>query len=298
MFGVYFGKYLEDKGILTTEQYHSILEECKTAKVKLGLLAVEEGVMTFEQAEEVNTLQQMEDRRFGDIAVEKGYLTDDQVSTLLERQADSYLLFVQAIVERNILDLDQIQKEMNSYKKQEKMTALDIEALKSGDIDRIVPIFTKGDDIPQMIKEYVALTARNFVRFIDTHFRIEPVRKIDSYTASYVAAQELAGDKTMLTGYCGDGKGIKVIAENFAKEIFEHVNIDVLDAACEFLNCNNGLFVTKLSYEDMDLDMRPPIMKDVSTTIHSGVEMYKVPIHIGDAGLDLIICAGEGWALD
>lgn len=297
MFGVYFGKYLEDKGILTSEQYHSIMAECKTSRVKLGLLAVEEGAMTEAQAEEVNTLQQMQDRRFGDIAVEKGYLTEEQVSVLLERQADSYLLFVQALVERNILELDQIQKEINTYKKEERMTALDIEALKSGDVDRIVPIFTKGNDIPDLVKEYVALTARNFVRFIDANFRVEPVEKVSEYDSSFVAAQEITGDKEIFTGYCGEGQGIKVIAENFAKEIFEHIDIDVLDAACEFLNCNNGLYVTALSHKDMDLDMLPPIMKETATTIKATGEMYKVPICIMDAKLDLIICVGKEWML-
>ena len=35
MFGVYFGKYLEGKGILTPEQYESILSDSKNNKVKI-----------------------------------------------------------------------------------------------------------------------------------------------------------------------------------------------------------------------------------------------------------------------
>ena len=35
MFGVYFGKYLQDKGILTEEQLTDILEENKSARVKM-----------------------------------------------------------------------------------------------------------------------------------------------------------------------------------------------------------------------------------------------------------------------
>ncbi|MDE5778873.1 MAG: chemotaxis protein CheX [Lachnospiraceae bacterium] len=298
MFGVYFGKYLEEKGILTAEQYQSVIEECKTSKVKLGLLAVEEGAMTTEQAEEVNMLQQMQDRRFGDIAVDKGYLTEDQVSTLLERQGDEYLLFVQALNEHNILTLDQIQKEINAYKKAKRMTALDIEALKSGDIDRIVPVFVKGSSVHPLVKDYVALTARDFVRFIDTQFRIENIEKLNEFKTSYVAGQEMDGDYNMFTGYCGDGKGIKIIAERYAKETFEDIDADVLDAACEFLNCNNGLFATKLGNEDVDMDMLPPLMRDSDTTISSEGEMYKVPFYINDAEVDLIICIEAKWKFD
>ena len=138
MFGVYFGKYLEDVGVLTHEQYMEIVEASRTARVKMGLLAVSEGLMTKEQADEVNQLQAMKDARFGDIAVEKGYLTDEQVGKLLKKQGDSYLLFVQALVERKLLTLEDIQKYLNHYKKSERYTALEIDALKSSDIDKII----------------------------------------------------------------------------------------------------------------------------------------------------------------
>lgn len=298
MFGVYFGKYLEGKGILTSEQYDSILSDNKNNKVKMGLLAVESGYMSKEQADEVNMLQQMQDKRFGDIAVEKGYLTDAQVSELLKKQGDEYLLFVQALVEKDILSLEGIQKELNAYKKSGRFTALDIEAIKSGDIDKIAQVFLKNENIVPTVTDYIALTARNMVRFIDRHFRMEKVEKVNEYTASFVAAQELDGDYRFFSGFCGDGQGIKLIAEAFAKEEFEKVDADVLDAACEFLNCNNGLYATKLSNEDVDLDMLPPIMKEEVTTIRSEGNMYRVPFYIQDKQVDLIICIESKWSLD
>ena len=298
MFGVYFGKYLEGKGILTPEQYDSILSDNKNNKVKMGLLAVESGYMSKAQADEVNMLQQMQDKRFGDIAVEKGYLTDAQVSELLKKQGDEYLLFVQALVEKDILSLEGIQKELNAYKKSGRFTALDIEAIKSGDIDKIAQVFLKNENIVPTVTDYIALTARNMVRFIDRHFRMEKVEKVNEYTASFVPAQELDGDYRFFSGFCGDGQGIKLIAEAFAKEEFEKVDADVLDAACEFLNCNNGLYATKLSNEDVDLDMLPPIMKEEVTTIRSEGNMYRVPFYIQDKQVDLIICIESKWSLD
>ncbi len=297
MFGVYFGKYLEEKGILTNEQYNSILSDNKNSKVKLGLLAIESGFMTKDQAEEVNMLQQMQDRRFGDIAVEKGYLTDEQVGILLKKQGDEYLLFVQALVENDILTLEEIQKELNCYKKSERFTAWEIEAIKSGDVDKIVPVFLKDCDVSPMIKDYVALVARNHVRFINSHFRIEKVEKLNEYTTPFMAAQELDGDYRLFTGFCGTGEGIKEIAQAFAKEEFDAVDMDVLDAACEFLNCNNGLYATKLSNEEVELDMLPPIMKDSMTTICTEGNMYRVPFYVKDKRVDLIICIESKWCL-
>lgn len=297
MFGVYFGKYLEDKGILTKEQYDMIMEDSKNTRVKMGLLAVEAGYMTTAQADEVNNLQQVQDKRFGDIAVEKGYLSDDQVVDLLEKQGDVYLLFVQALIEHDILTLDKIQGELNAYKKSEHYSALDIEAIKSGDVDRIVQVFIKDEAIPRAVKEYVALLARNVVRFVDSDFRMERVEKVTDYTSSFVAAQEMVGDYKIFTGLCGDGSGIKTIAQEFAQEQFETVDLDVLDAACEFLNCNNGLYAIKMGNDNINIDMCPPIMKSEVKTLRSEGEMFRLPFYVKGTAVDLIICIGEDCIL-
>lgn len=306
MFGVYFGRYLVSKGILTLEQYDEIFSDSKSAKVKMGFLAVEEGVMTAEQADEVNMLQHTQDRRFGDIAIEKGYLTEDQVAGLLKKQGDEYLLFVQALVDRDILSLEDIQKEINAYKKNNRFTALDIEAIKSGDIDRIVPVFTKDDSIQPIVKDYVALTARNLVRFIDSRFCMEQIERLDNYHSAYMATQEMDGDYRILTGFCGEQDGLKLLGESFIKREYAELNLDemdiidvldILDAACEFLNCNNGLYATRLSYEDVDLDMCPPEMRDSDAEIQADGNMYKVSFFIKSKKIDLIICIQSKWKL-
>lgn len=307
MFGIYFGRYLVNKGILSLEQYNEIISDEKNAKVKMGFLAVEEGVMTSEQADEVNLMQQTQDRRFGDIAIEKGYLTENQVTELLKKQGDEYLLFVQALVDRDVLSLEGIQKELNAYKKDNHYTALDIEALKSGDIDRIVPVFTRDDSIQPIVKDYVALTARNLVRFIDSRFEMEQIKRVNSYEAAYMATQELDGDYRILTGICGEQKGLRLIGEGFVKGEYAELDLDemdiidvldILDAACEFLNCNNGLYATRVSHEDVELDMCPPEMRDFHSEIQSDGNMYKVSFYIKGEKVDLIICIQPKWKLD
>ena len=167
MFEAYFGKYLEDQGIITKEQYQEVVVASQNSRVKLGLLAVAEGFMTEDEAEEVNDAQHRLDKRFGDIAVSRGYLTDSQVEFLLKKQGDSYLLFLQAMVERNILTLDEIQEHVKAYKKAEKLSDLDVDAIKSGDVDKIIPVLLRDCVISPVIKDYIALSARNIGRFIE-----------------------------------------------------------------------------------------------------------------------------------
>lgn len=297
MFGVYFGKYLEEQGILTGEQVKALLAENQTARLKMGFLAVEQGYMTTAQADEVNMLQQMQDKRFGDIAVEKGYLTDAQVGELLKKQGDAYLIFVQSLIEHDYMDLEQIQKHLNAYKKSERLTSLDLDAIKSSDIDKIVQVYTKEPTIPPVVKDFIALTARNLIRFVDNNLRIDKVERMNAYSADYIASQNLEGEYKLFTGFAGDGQGIRVIAEAYGKEEFAAVDEDTLDACCEFLNCNNGLFATKLSHEDIELDMVPPVMYLQKTRICSDGNVFRVPFTVQGKAVDLIVCIETKWTI-
>ena len=98
------------------------------------------------------------------------------------------------------------------------------------------------------------------------------------------------GDYKIFTGFFGEGEALKIIAEAYAKEEFEVIDIDVVDAACEFLNCNNGLFATKLSNEYVDVDMLPPILRDTRTSIRDDCNIVRVPVYIKGQHIDLVIC--------
>ncbi len=299
MFGVYFGKFLLDEGVLTESQYQEIMEENRTKRLKLGPLAILEGYMTEAQAEEINAIQAMKDVRFGDIAVEKGYLSQEQVGALLKKQGDSYLLFMDALTERKILSVDEAMQWLNQFRRKEELTLFELDALKSGDIDRIIPVFTKDASCPVLIQDYMALIARNIVRFIDNKVRFGKIERIPQYRAACMAAQEMDGASNMYIAIGSDGStgGVQKLASIYAKEEFPTPDLDALDAVCEFINVSNGLFATRLSEDDIEMDMQPPVMKDEPVTIHSGSMMYKLPFYIMGEKADLVICMESKWSI-
>ncbi len=297
MFGIYFGKYLLDKAVITVDQYKEMLEEMKSARLKMGLLAVVNGLMTEAQTETVNQLQQMQDRRFGDIAVEKGYLTEEQVESLLKKQGDQYLLFVQALTDHGYLTLEEIQKELKAYKREERLSALDLDAIKSSDLDNIVPVFLKESSIPPIMKDYIALMARSVNRFIDTDLRLEQAEKINSITVPFIASQALTGEFSYFVGISGEKEAVLAAASTFGREEFETIDMDALDSVCEFINCNNGLYASKLSEEDIELELMPPAMYTEETKIQTEGPMYKMPMYISGKRLDLVICLEAKWQI-
>lgn len=301
MFGVYFGKYLMDEGIIPEEYYYGLIEATKNSKVKMGILAVEAGLMTEEQAAEVNLLQQQQDKKFGDIAIEKGYLTEDDVADLLDEQGDSYLLYLQAIIESGLMDMDAFKEHIQAYRKAKHLTNADLDAVKSGDVDRIVPIFLKDASVPMQVKEYVFLTSRNIVRFVDRFFRMEKIQKLSEYEADFIAAQSLQGDNSYLTAFAGNKEGLEIMADGFVNSISlgaSGLNYETMDVVCELLNVNNGLFITSLSGNNINEVTNSPVMKNEKTRVTSVGDIYKVPLYIEGSPVDLIICFNGGWNID
>ncbi len=285
MFGLYFGNYLVEKNKISRSQFEDFMAKQQKTRVKLGLIAVSEKLLTVKQAEEINDLQRKMDSRFGDIAIEKGYLLAEEVTHLLNMQGNPYLQFVQVITENNILTVQEIEQFLEDYKKDNNFTDSDIDALKSGDIDRIIPVFI-DTDIP-FCSECLSLFLRNIVRFISTNVIIKKLYKATDYTFGSLASQKMIGDHEFFIGFAAKGKELLAIANAFAKEEFAEVDEDAFDSVCEFINTTNGLYASKLSHEDIHIDMTPPLFYTEKKITSN--KIYVLPLMIDGKQIDLLI---------
>lgn len=290
MFANIFGNYLVKKKIVTEEEFFTIKMQFDKTRVKLGLIAVSEKLMTEEQAEEVNQKQQLMDKKFGDIAVSMGYLTDVQVDRLLALQGNEYMRFCQSAVDKGILTLEQIEGALDYYKKENGFTFSDMEAIKSGDVDRILPLFLP--EVPAgPCMELMALTFRCINRLASDDISIKRGYTTSNYKTGAVAMQEVVGDYNVVTAFSGDDKGILAIAEAFAKQFFDGVNVNALDSVGEFINICDGLFATQKSNEGMELNLMPPRLSKDPIEIN-GSMVIVVPIFINQQPLDWIVSLG------
>ena len=284
-----YGNYLVKTGALTRDQLERAFETQKQVRVKLGLIAVTEKLMTLEQSEEVNKLQAVMDKRFGDIAVEKGYLTDDQVGRLLGLQGNQYLTFAQAVTDNGFMTLKEFENAFVEYQKALAFTATDMESLKSGDSDRIVPLFLP-DDVEDLQKEHILIAVRTLLRLIDSDAYIGRASWVSSIQTKGVAFQclvgESDGDSKVALGFIGEDAALLSVAGTFAKEEFEKVDLDSLDAVAEFINCINGMFATKVSSKSF-IDMLPPIYREGPVTVTGG-RMLKLPVYVDGYELQLL----------
>lgn len=287
MFANLFGRYLIEQNILSVEDFLSIRMELDKTRVKLGLIAVSEKLMTEAQADKVNSRQQVVDKKFGDIAIEMGLLSQIQVERLLALQGNQYMQFCQCVVDKELMTLKEIEEALEGYQKKNGFTLTDMEAIKSGDVDRILPLF-----VPPLpngpLFDLLAVTFRCINRLASEDISIEHGRTTSSYQSGAIAMQEIFGDYNAFMGFSGDDKGILAIAEGFAKEFFEEVDINALDSVGEFINISNGLFATAKSTEGMELNLKPPVLSKEPLEL-SGSMILVIPVAINQQKLDWIV---------
>lgn len=272
------GNYLVNNGKITAEQLNETLTKQDSVRVKLGLIAVAEGMMTLEQTDEVNRLQAVMDQRFGDIAVSKGYLTDEQIGKLLQKQGNSYLMFIQTLVDNGYVTMDEVDTLVNDFRQANGYSNSELEALKSDEVDRIIPLF-----IPEAGKQYtdvIATAVRTLIRLIDRHVYIGSAKMVDALPTADLVGQALSGDNGIIDCFSeGDGALLKVCSV-FGREEFPQLDLDSLDAAGEFLNCINGLYASSLSSQGSFLELMPPCYEDANAQAKSNI--CQIPIYIGD----------------
>lgn len=286
MFSQFFGNYLLENQKISTEQYSSCMKYIADNRVKLGMLAEHEGLLDRTLANELNYLQLQNDRQIGDLAIEKGYLTESDVNYLLGCQGNTYLIFVQALEDNHYMTREEIETCLKDYQASEGFSDTIMDAIKDGNISRLLPAFADIED--ERYQTLLGLALRSIVRFISSYIRLEKGYITDSIHASYLAYQDLNGDFEATVGFFSDNDGILAIAEGYAKEEFEKVDEDSLDSIREFVNCINGLYAAELSYQNVKLDMEPPKYGFDMTLKKSG-HFFVLPLSIEGKESNLFI---------
>lgn len=286
MFCQLFGKYLVDKGVISSDDYQTAIEKQLDVRVKLGTIAVAEGLLTEAQVEKLNKLQMQFDRRFGDMAVEMVFLTQEQVQMLLKKQGNPYMQFLQVLLESGQINISQMDTYISSFQKEKGFSDADMAALKNEDFEALVPIFAFSSK--PFVTEIAGLVIRNLNRFVTRDFYFGQIRHVDKLEYRYLVGQRITGDYELWLAFAEEEEegGFITLASAFAKEKFQEVNADVYDAISEFVNCNSGLFASEASNQGIQLDMDPSVIYE--NQVLKG-KVYALPVYVENHKLQLLI---------
>lgn len=298
MFTQFFGSYLLNNKIVSSEQLKETLELSKDTHLKLGVLAINAGYMTAEQVDEVHDIQATVDKRIGDIAVDMGYMTSSQVTTLLSSQKTGYLSLGQALVDKNYMTNAQFEQAINNYKKDNKIENLTNTVEQNEKIDDIFKRFFDFNPTPntKLYSEYVSLLFRNIIRFIGDDFIPLKASIIQNYSSDLLVTQEIMGDFNAFVAINCTEKSFINLASRFANEQFTKLNEYVNASVGEFLNLQDGLFCVNMSNEKgLELDLKPQ-------KLHNQIELknldnaFIIPVSFTFGIIDFIISPNNPMA--
>lgn len=293
MIHILFGNYLKNKEILSEDVLKNIYEKQKQTRAKLGIIAVSEKMLTIEQTDRINSLQSVYNKRFGDIAVENKFLTEEQVSRLLAMQGNLYLSFVQCLVDDNVMTIEEVEEAFTSFQKELGFTRTDMDTLKSGNMDLIIPLFLPSDSLFQSEfaakyqKRQLTICINTLFRLIDSDLYIDKASFVDKNSNDRLAIQNLDGDANMCLIIGGNKDNLLYTASTFANENFEKVDNDALDSIAELINCVNGMFASECSGK-FNIDMQPPQYYDSPTIVKYTDGMCLVPVYIKGKRINII----------
>lgn len=289
MFNQYFGNYLLEKKLIKPEELRMVLEEQKSVKVKLGVLAIDSGYMNAEQVDKIHQLQTAKDRKFGELAIEETYLTENQLTELLNVQKKSNSLLGQVLIEKGLFSLVQYEAVLLQYRADSQLTSDEIKALENNDITQIAEIFLKTlvDDQDRIPRQYFELFLRNIVRFIDDEIRMETAVTVNSYSFDYLVTQGTAGEYCFFSGFAASESVLSQFAAIYAEEELSGMSDLAKDALGEFLNCHNGLFLSQLAHKGIELDLLLTEVKETGTINPAGV-LYVIPCYLSFGKIDFL----------
>lgn len=280
------GNYMISRGMMSKEQLDNVCEKQDKIRVKLGLIAVSEGYITEKQAEEINRQQAVCDKRFGDIAVEKGYISPTQLDRILKLQGNTYLIFVQALVDEGIITIQGMDEVLEQFRKENGYGNSEMEVLKADDVEKIIPLFLPAG--AEEMEEVIGIAVKTILRCIDRHVYLERAFFVDSISTANMVMQSMEGDISMTTAFLEDSGGMVRLAGTYAREEFTVLDEDSLDAAAEFLNCINGLYMGALGNKSVSADLIPPEYGSAEWEINEGA-ICKVPIWVRNKKLYFVI---------
>ncbi|WP_240416825.1 hypothetical protein [Paenibacillus periandrae] len=262
MFAQYFGQFLLNRSLVTASALDQALSAQAETRVKLGALAINKGYMTPEQAEKVHQTQTRMDKRFGEIAVDMGLLTEEVVTELLSSQQSAHLTLGQALIDQGTMNYETFSTALILYKKDYSLTDDQFESIVNGSIEALVEsiLLKQNMILEQALTDYISLFAKNMIRFIDSHIRIEIIPTDSAAVYEWTAYQSLiSSDRSLsrVTAISAAEASFLQLASIYAQESIEEPGEMMEASVGELLNLHNGIYLVNLSNRGIELDLEP-----------------------------------------
>ena len=196
---------------------------------------------------------------FGDYLLRKELISSseyDEISSL------SCLDFIENLKNVKKISTEDIDKLVLAFRSEMDLTDERLEAIKSGDIDKIINAMTYcvEDDFDYAHNIFLKWLLKAIHSFVSPKkLIIKPVRVTRKYAFENLAYLEIEEPLGLSVSLSGNGTNLLTIANSFLDFGFTEMDEESFDALCEFLNSICGMYVSEISVqEDIEADLKVP----------------------------------------
>ena len=231
----FFGQYLLEKCLVSSEQLLAAIKYQENSRKRLGDVAIECGFMNETQVREIHDKQKTTDKYFGELAIEAGYLDSKKFDELVTRQKNSHVFLGEALVALKILPEKSLATELGKFKVEQDL----VEGFPK-ELDHVF----KGREYAGY---FIDLTERILTRMAGIASKAgSPVVKRDTIETGYLSVSiPFSGDIALRFCLSLNREVAKMIACRFLEEDIDDDEL-IAENAAEFLNVVCGNIVTRL----------------------------------------------------
>ncbi len=148
---------------------------------------------------------------------------------------------------------------LGKYKKEFSLSDDQFEAIRNGNIDTLVEniLSAKDASLKEKYSKYLALFAKNMIRFIDDQIYFEIASKDVLESSNWFISQDIVGEAPLKTGMSMHEEALLYVASVYAEEELSVVDELAKDSVSEFLNLHNGIYLVNMSNWGIELKMNP-----------------------------------------
>ena len=280
----FFGQFLIELGIVTSDALLNAINLQDKNNLKLGEMAVAMGLITPADSQRAHNAQMSRDMRLGDLLVEMGYLTLTQVNDIITRQKNTHLYIGEALVQVGSLTSDELRKHLEAFKAdQARYVSNGIE----------LPLTSANNKIWEMTAD---ITYKMITRVLDLQFRPGKCTLATTVSPNFMlAAIDLSGDvEARYLISVSEGLQKSIAKSILGETSVDHEPTEVLeDTVMEFVNVVCGNVAAKASQIGVIMNITPPVTVRPPAgglPIPEGHTALNFPIHIvGGDKMEMIL---------
>lgn len=250
----FFGHYLLDKSILTSQQLVEAVEHQTSNNLSLGELAVKQNLISEKEANKINDMQRSQDQRFGEVAVSLNLLSELQIDALIAIQKENKVFFGEVLILKGFISKENLEKELSIFNQEQNI-----------EVKKIDSKITSMDK-QFIVKHSIDVLEVLYSRIIHDNIKLVNISQTASPSSDNgtIAMQKMRGDENINFALQVQDQVAINITKKYLKMDYDTMDEMVVDVIAEFVNVILGNIAVKLSSDNIVVDLTPPEIIDAS----------------------------------